>query len=130
MQEFKIIPFRTEMKGFIAFANLLVACTFLVAISFAVVQGIFFMRPRVSWWNIMDLGPKREYLEWISLTYEVVWKTGLFGFVLLIPTSMLNFVWLLRGKLRWQAVLTWTCINLGLLCLAGFGFLSWDGVTP
>jgi hypothetical protein len=128
--EKKAVLFPEGMPRIMCLINVMAALLLMLSFIIAVMQGIFFMRPRVNCWNFLNLGPKREYLMYISFTYEALWKTGLVGFVFSVCISILNFAYAIRGKLDWNACLTWFGIHSFLLVIAFLGFLSWDGVIP
>lgn len=128
--EKKAVLFPKGVPRIIRLINVMAALLLLISFVIALIQGIFFMRPRVNWWNFLNLGPKREYLVYINFTYEALWKTGLVGFALFVCISILNLAYAIRRKLDWNICLTWFCIHSFLLVIAFLGLLSWDGVIP
>lgn len=128
--EKKSVLFPESMPSIMRLFNFIAAFLLMISFVIALIQGIFFMYPRDNWWNFLSLGPKREYLVYISFTYEALWKTGLVGFAFFVCASILNFAYKISGKLDWNTCLTWFYIHCFILVLAFLGFISWDGVMP
>lgn len=108
--------------------NVMVCVFFVTSIGFAYVQIVAFMYPCGDWWDILNYSPKAQCESYVLFTYEVVWRSGLYGLAVFLVANPLSLIAASNHKLGWRVYLSWTCIQVTLLFLSAVGFFCWLGV--